>query len=198
MQIFLTLLKDYGLYILCFILGAVLFNGCGDEVKTETITVEKPVPTIEYVDRWKTDTVRFVQRSTRIDTIRDTLTHEVIEVRLDTMLKVDTLEIVKAWLTELVKYDTTLNFKGGDIRLTWQNYQNLSENLSVTLSPKKGGRPLGIILYGKVGTRSDFVSNYAGNVGGGLLFEKKRFIFGPDYSYNGQHNINAILGYRLR
>ena len=198
MQIFYSLLKNYGLYVLCFILGAVLFNGCGGEVKTETITVEKPVPKIEYVDRWKTDTVRFVQRSTRIDTIRDTLTHEVIEVRLDTLLKVDTLEIVKAWLTELVKYDTTLNFKGGDIRLTWQNYQNLSENLTVTLSGQTEPNKLGIILYGKVGTMSNFKDKYYGNIGGGLLLTNKRFIIGADYGYSGQHNINAILGYRLR
>lgn len=183
-----------------FIIGfviALLIDGCG-ETKTETITVEKPTPKIEYVDRWKTDTLlRFAYRESRIDTIIDTLTHEVIEVRLDTLLKVDTLKIVETWLTELVKYDTTLTFDNDAVNIKWQNYQNLTENLQVTLLSQTSKR-LGLIMYAKAGINSDFNSIYKPVIGGGLLFDKKRFIFGPDYSYNGQHNINVILGYRLR
>ena len=192
--------KEYGPYLIALIIGVLIgWQGCGDSQPTETVTIEKPEPKIEYVDRWKTDSVRFVIRESRTDTIRDTITNKVVDVRLDTLLKVDTLKIVEAWLTELNKYDTTLSFEYYTLRLKWQNYQNLSEKLSATLTPKKqmsGG--LHIMMYAKGGMRSDFKSIYTPVIGGGLLFEKKRFIFGADYGYSGQHNINGVVGYRLR
>lgn len=184
-------------YVWTFIIGfiiALLIDGC-DSPKVETITIEKPVPKIERIEI--RDTIRFGVRELRIDTIRDTLTHEVIEVRLDTMLKVDTLKIIDAWLTEVAKYDTTIRFKNDAVNLKWQNYQNLSEGLEVKLLSNRPKR-LGLNIYAKTGFQSDFKQDYAVVIGGGLLFDKKRLIFGADYAFSGQHNINAVLGYRLR
>ena len=195
MIFFTKIIKEYGLYFIAFALGFILaLRGCGDSEQPETIIVEKPVPTIEYVDRWKTDTVRFAQWTVKHDTV--IVNDSIVSVRLDTVFEVDTLSIIETWLTELAKYDTTLNFKRGDIRIEWDNYQNRSEHLKVTLTPKP--QKLGIILLAKVGTRSNFKDEYHGNVGAGLLFEKNRLIFGADYGYSGQHTINGVVGYKLR
>lgn len=194
----MQILSKIPAYVWTFIVGfviALLIDGCGTS-EPETIYVDKPIPKIEKIE--VRDTVRFGVRELRIDTIRDTLTNEVIRLNTDTILTVDTLKIVEAWLTELVKYDTTLNFKNGDINLTWQNYQNLSENLQVTLIPKSSTGKLGIMLLAKVGTRSNFKDEYYGNIGAGLLFEKKRFIFGAEYGYSGQHTVNGVVGYKLK
>ena len=195
MQVLIPWVQKFLPYLLCVLIGFILAHqGCRPE--PETITIEKPVPTIEKIE--VRDTVRFGVRELRIDTIRDTVTNEIIRLNTDTILTVDTLKIVEAWLTEVAKYDTTLNFKNGDINLTWQNYQNLSENLQVTLIPKSSTGKLGIMLLAKVGTRSNFKDEYHGNIGAGLLFEKKRFIFGAEYDYSGHHTVNGVVGYRLK
>lgn len=174
----------------------LLLRGC--EPEPETITIERPIP--EIIKTEVRDTVRFAIRDSRFDTIRDTITNEILDVRLDTLLKVDTLKIVDAWLTEVAKYDTTLGFSVGFVNVRWQNYQNLSEHLEVTLMPKKGlnHKRIGVLMFAKAGIQSDFKSIYKPTIGGGLLIERKSFIFGADYGYSGQHTINGVVGYRLR
>ena len=100
--------------VLAFILGVIVaWKGCNSE--PEVVTIEKPVPQIEYVDRWKIDTVRFVRRE--LITRYDTIYSEKIVTRLDTLLLIDTVSIVQAWLTEVANYDTTIS----DVRVKWSN-----------------------------------------------------------------------------
>jgi len=196
MIFFTKILKEYGLYFVAFALGFILANqGCNESVIKEVITVDKPIPTIEYIE--VRDTLRFAIRDSRIDTIRDTLTNEIIKINTDTILTVDTLKIIETWLTELVRYDTTLTFDNDAVNVKWENYQNLTENLQVALLSQTS-KKLNINVYAKLGIRSDFNSIYKPVVGAGLMFERKRLIFGADYGYSGQHNINGVLGYRLR
>jgi hypothetical protein len=116
---------------LAFLLGVIVaWQGCGSG-EIETVTIEKPVPKIQYVDRWKVDTVRFVRRE--LITRYDTIYYEKIVTRLDTLLLIDTVSIVQAWLTEVANYDTTIS----DVRVKWSNYQNRTENLTVHLQKKR-------------------------------------------------------------
>jgi hypothetical protein len=79
-------------YMVTFLLGVIVaWKGCGTGTKTitETIEIEKPIYRTEYVDRWKTDTVRFVQRVT----VTDTITNTIVQER--EVLKVDTVKSLK-------------------------------------------------------------------------------------------------------
>lgn len=190
------ILKEVGPYLLAFALGAVLFNGCGESSPVVEKATIKPESKIEYVDRWKHDTTRFTVWQEVHDTIY--LHDSIIDIRLDTLLKVDTLKIVEAWLTEVAKYDTTLTFLSSDVRVKWQNYQNLTDSLQVTLTPRPNINKLGVLMFARVGTVSDFKTQYKGLVGAGLLFEKKRLMFGAQYGYSGQHHVGGMVGYRLR
>jgi hypothetical protein len=173
--------------VLAFILGVIVaWQGCGSEAKTITKVVERPVPTIKYVDRWRTDTVRFVSKE--LVTRYDTIYSDKIVIRLDTMLLIDTFKIVETWLTEVANYDTTVN----DIRLTWSNYQNRTENLKVELRKKPLGWALGV--HGLVGLQSDFVENYKPLFGVGLQATVKKTYISANYGYNGQHFIGVGVG----
>ena len=186
-NIAIRLVKEFLPYILAFLLGLIVaWQGCNSEAKTITKVVERPVPTIEYVDRWRTDTVRFVSKE--LVTRYDTIYSDKIVIRLDTMLLIDTFKIVETWLTEVANYDTTLN----DIRLTWQNYQNRTENLKVELRNKPLGWALGV--HGLVGLQSDFVENYTPLFAIGLQATVKKTYFGVNYGYNGQHFIGVGIG----
>jgi hypothetical protein len=186
-DIAIHLVKEFLPYILAFLLGLIVaWQGCNSEAKTITKVVERPVPTIEYVDRWRTDTVRFVSKE--LVTRYDTIYSDKIVIRLDTMLLIDTFKIVETWLTEVAKYDTTVN----DIRLTWQNYQNRTENLKVELRKKPLGWAFGV--HGLVGLQSDFVENYKPLFGVGLQATVKKTYFGVNYGYNGQHFIGVGIG----
>ena len=111
-DIAIHLVKVYTPYLLAFLFGVIVaWQGCGSE--PQTVTIEKPVPQIEYVDRWKIDTVRFVRRE--LITRYDTIYSEKIVTRLDTLLLIDTVSIVQAWLTEVANYDTTIS----DVRVKW-------------------------------------------------------------------------------
>ncbi|MDB2510903.1 hypothetical protein N9X18_01880 [Gammaproteobacteria bacterium] len=165
------------------------WQGCNSEAKTITKVIERPVPTIKYVNRWRTDTVRFVSK--KVITQRDTIYQDRIVNRLDTLFVVDTISIVEAWLTEVAKYDTTVN----DIRLTWSNYQNRTENLKVELRKKPLGWALGV--HGLVGLESDFVENYKPLFGVGLQATIKRTYFSVNYGYNTQHFIGVGVGRNL-
>jgi len=187
-NIAIRLIKAYTPYLLAFLLGLIVaWQGCG-EPETITTVIDRPVPTVEYVDRWRTDTVRFVSK--KVITQRDTIYQDRIVNRLDTLFLVDTISIVEAWLTEVAKYDTTVN----DIRLTWQNYQNRTENLSVTVQERVVGAKFALGVHGLVGLQSDFVENYKPLFGVGLQATIKRTYFSVNYGYNTQHFIGVGVG----
>ncbi len=188
-NIAIHLIKAYTPYLLAFLLGVIIASkGCG-EPETITTVIDRPVPTIEYVDRWRTDTVRFVSKE--LVTRYDTIYSDKIVIRLDTMLLIDTFKIVETWLTEVANYDTTLN----DIRLTWSNYQNRTENLKVELRKKPLVWALGV--HGLVGLESDFVENYKPLFGVGLQATIKKTYFSVNYGYNTQHFIGVGVGRNL-
>jgi hypothetical protein len=192
-DIAIHLVKVYTPYILAFLLGVIVaWQGCNSEAKTITKVIERPVPTIKYVDRWRTDTVRFVSK--KVITQRDTIYNERIVNRLDTLFLVDTISIVEAWLTEVAKYDTTVN----DIRLTWQNYQNRTENLSVAYTPKKVvGAKFALGLHANVGIISDFNRSDTPLMGIGIQTTIKSTYISANYGYNGQHFIGVGVGRNL-
>jgi hypothetical protein len=191
-DIAIRLVKEFLPCLLAFVLGLIVaWKGCGDS-KPKTITIDRPVQTIEYVDRWRTDTVRFVSK--KVITQRDTIYNERIVNRLDTLFLVDTISIVEAWLTEVAKYDTTVN----DIRLTWQNYQNRTENLSVAYTPKKVvGAKFALGLHANVGIISDFNRSYTPLMGIGIQTTIKSTYISANYGYNGQHFIGVGVGRNL-
>jgi len=190
-DIAIHLIKAYTPYLLAFLLGVIIASkGCG-EPEVVTTVIDRPVPTVKYVDRWRTDTVRFVSK--KVITQRDTIYQDRIVNRLDTLFVVDTISIVEAWLTEVAKYDTTVN----DIRLTWQNYQNRTENLSVTIQEKSQPLSWAFGVHGLVGLESDFVENYKPLFGVGLQATIKRTYISANYGFNGQHFIGVGVGRNL-
>ena len=186
------LLTVYLPYLIAFLLGVIVaWKGCSDS-SGKTITIEKPVPTIEYVDRWQTDTVRFVSK--RVVTKYDTIYKDRVVSRLDTMFLIDTVKIVEAWLTEVAKYDTTISSDAADIALTWQNYQNRSEKFNVVYTPKKVALKWALGVHGNAGLISDFESDYKPLLGAGLQATIKKGYYGIDYGYNGKHYIGVRVG----
>jgi hypothetical protein len=190
-DIAIRLVKEFLPCLLAFVLGLIVaWKGCGGE-KIETI-IKKPVETVEYIDRWRVDTVRFVSK--KVITQRDTIYQDIVVNRLDTLFLVDTISIVEAWLTEVAKYDTTVN----DIRLTWQNYQNRTENLSVAYTPKKVvGAKFALGLHANVGIISDFNRSYTPLMGIGIQTTIKSTYISANYGYNGQHFIGVGVGRNL-
>ena len=189
------LLKTYLPYLIAFLMGVIVaWKGCGDTSgKPVTTIIEKPIPTIEYVDRWRTDTVRFVSKE--FVAVRDTITSEIIVNRLDTLFLVDTVSIVEAWLTEIAKYDTLIDQKNVSIQLNWQNYQNRSENLKVTYTPKKVvGAKFALGVHGNAGLLSNFKDRYVPLMGVGLQATVKKGYYGIDYGFNGNHYIGVRVG----
>ena len=187
-NIAIRLIKEFVPYLLAFLLGLIVaWQGCG-EPETITTVIDRPVPTVDYVDRWRTDTVRFVSK--KVITQRDTIYNDRIVNRLDTLFLVDTISIVEAWLTEVAKYDTTVN----DIRLTWQNYQNRTENLSITVQEKVVGAKFALGVHGLVGLQSDFKHSYTPLFGVGLQATIKKTYFSVNYGYNSQHFIGVGIG----
>ena len=190
-NIAIRLIKAYTPYLLAFLLGLIVaWQGCG-EPETITTVIDRPVPTVEYVDRWRTDTVRFVSK--KVITQRDTIYQDRIVNRLDTLFLIDTVSIVEAWLTEVAKYDTTVN----DIRLTWQNYQNRTENLNVTIQDKNQPLKFALGVHGLVGLQSDFKHSYTPLFGVGLQATIKKTYFSVNYGYNSQHFIGVGIGRNL-
>ena len=189
-----NLLKEYLPYLIAFLLGVIVaWKGCSSTSgKPITTIIEKPIPTIEYVDRWRTDTVRFVSRE--VITVRDTITSELIVNRLDTLFLVDTVKIVEAWLTEIAKYDTTIDQESASISLNWQNYQNRSENLMVTYTPKKIPLNWALGVHGIIGLQSDFEQSYKPLFGIGVHSSIKKTYISAGYGYNGEHFISVGVG----
>lgn len=186
--------KTYFPYLVCFLLGVlVAWKGCGTgKVKTETVTIEKPVPVTEYVDRWKENPVRYVE--TKVVTVTDTIYQRETVNRLDTLFLIDTVKIVDAWLTELNKYDTTATFEGADVRMRWQNYQNLSENFTIDYKPKKVPLKWAFGIHANAGLLSDFRTQYTPLFGLGLQATIKNNYIGADYGFNGNHYVGLRYG----
>ena len=188
------LLKTYLPYLIAFLMGVIVaWKGCGDTSgKPVTTIIEKPVPTVEYVDRWYTDTVRFVSKE--FVTVRDTITSEIIVNRLDTLFLVDTVSIVEAWLTEIAKYDTTIEQEAATLALSWQNYQNRSENLKITYTPKKVPLKWALGVHANAGLLSDFKASYVPLLGIGVQGTVNKGYYGIDYGFNGDHYIGIRVG----
>ncbi len=188
------LLKTYLPYLIAFLMGVIVaWKGCGDTSgKPVTTIIEKPVPTVEYVDRWRTDTVRFVSKE--FVTVRDTITSEIIVNRLDTLFLVDTVSIVEAWLTEIAKYDTTIEQESAKLALSWQNYQNRSENLKITYTPKKVPLKWALGVHANAGLLSDFKASYVPLLGIGVQGTVNKGYYGIDYGFNGNHYIGVRVG----
>jgi hypothetical protein len=176
-------------------MGVLLaWKGCGDtsgKTITQTVEVEKPVYITEYVDRYKTDTVRFVD--TRIVNVYDTITNEIVYI--DTVFDIDTVSIVESWLTEVNKYDTLVVFDDASVSLKWQNYQNRSENLFASYSFKKAAPTTWSLgLHGNAGLITDFDRSYTPLFGIGLQGTIKKTYIGLDYGYNSDHYIGLRVG----
>ena len=173
----------------------VAWKGCGDTSgKPVTTIIEKPVPTVEYVDRWQTDTVRFAQWKTVYDTVHDTV-HDIEYVNIyDSVFVIDTVSIIEAWLTEVAKYDTTIDNKSASINLTWQNYQNRSEKLSVVYTPKKVPLTWSLGVHGIAALQSDFNTSYKPLFGLGIHSSIKKTYISAGYGYNGDHFISIGVG----
>lgn len=193
MNVLLQIIKEYWPLIAAFAIGIVLGSrGCGDS-SAQTITIEKPVPEVQYVDRWKTDTVRFVSKEVSVRF--DTITLERIERISDTLLLIDTVSIVQTWLSEQLNYDTIARFKESEVRISWSNYQNRSENLRISLQSPAERLRFGV--YARGGVQTDFKGATSPAVGGGLMLFRKSFIFGIDYGFSNNHQITGTLGYHL-
>lgn len=188
------LLKTYLPYLIAFLMGVIVaWKGCGDTSgKPVTTIIEKPVPTVEYVDRWRTDTVRFVSK--RFITVTDTIYQDRIVSRLDTLFLVDTVSIVEAWLTEIAKYDTTIEQEAATLALSWQNYQNRSENLKITYTPKKVPLKWALGVHANAGLLSDFKASYVPLMGIGVQATVNRNYYKVDYGFNGNHYVGIGFG----
>lgn len=181
-------------WVIGFILGLIVaWKGCGTPLDpTEVVEVEKPVYKVQYIDRWKTDTVRFVKTRIKYDTLNvDRWNERIVS---ETLYVVDTLKIVEAWLTELVKYDTTFDFSTANVRVKWQNYQNLSEQLLVEVKPKPVESKFTLGVHGNVGLLTDFQSDAKPLFGVGLHSSIKKTYFGLDYGFNGDHYVGMRIG----
>lgn len=195
------LIKQLFPYLVTFFLGVLvclMFRGCGGGVAdgvTDRVVIEKPTPKIEYVDRWKTDTVRFV--SNQIITVTDTIYQRETVSRLDTLFLIDTVKIVEAWLTEVVHYDTSALVGGGALRLRWHNYQNFSENVRIEYTPNIRKSRYAIGVHGNAGLISDFKSSYTPLLGLGLQGTVKKTYIAADYGFNGNHYVGVRVGYNF-
>lgn len=188
-----NLLKTVLPYLVCFLMGVLLsWKGCGDgSAKTVTMEVERPIYITEYVDRYKTDTVRFVD--TRIVNVYDTITNEI--VYRDTVFDIDTVSIIESWLTEVNKYDTLVVFDNASVSLKWQNYQNRSEDLFVSYSFKEATPTTWSLgLHGNAGLITDFDRAYTPLFGIGLQGTVRKTYIGLDYGYNSDHYIGLRVG----
>jgi len=193
MSLYLVIIREYWPLFAAFVVGLLLgARGC-EAPAPETITIEKPVPEVQIVDRWKTDTVRYVSRE--VSFRFDTITLQKIERVSDTLLLIDTVSIVETWLSEQLNYDTIARFKESTVRVSWSNYQNRSENLQISLQSPAERLRFGV--YARGGVQTDFKGVTSPAIGGGIMLFRKRLIFGLDYGYSNNHQITGTLGYQL-
>lgn len=188
-------------YLICFLFGLIMgWRGCGattegiTEGTTEVVTIEKPVPVVEYVDRWISSPLRHIEWRTVHDTVHDTV-YDVEYINVyDSVLVIDTVKIVESWLTEVVQYDTTEQVGGGALRLRWQNYQNITENLTIDYNPKIRESRYAIGIHANAGLISDFSTRYTPLFGLGLQVTVKKSYFSANYGFNGDHYVGLTYG----
>jgi thiamine biosynthesis protein ThiC len=194
-QLLISLFKSVWPYMVTFLLGVlVAWQGCGTGTTTitETVEIEKPVYKTEYVDRWKTDTVRFVQRIT----VTDTITNTIIQER--EVLMIDTVRIIEAWLTEVNRYDTTITLADGSLQATWFNYQNLTEEAAFTYTSEvQKATSYGVGIHASIEAQTDFIENVQPLFGVGLHGDIKKMYITANYKYNGDHFIGVTVGRKL-
>ena len=182
-------------YLVTFLLGVlVAWQGCGTGATTitETIEIEKPIYRTEYVDRWKTDTVRFVERIT----VTDTVTNTIIQER--EVLIIDTVQIIEAWLTEVNRYDTTITLADGNLQATWFNYQNITEEAAFTYTSNVQKAPsYGIGLHASIEVQTDFIENVTPLFGVGLHGDIRKMYITANYKFNGDHFVGVTVGRKL-
>jgi len=194
-QLLIHLFKSVRPYLVTFLLGILVsWQGCGTGATTikETIEIEKPVYKTEYVDRWKTDTVRFVERLT----VTDTVTNTIIQER--EVLKIDTVQIIEAWLTEVNRYDTTITLADGNLQATWFNYQNITEEAAFTYTSEVQKAPIyGIGIHASIEAQTDFIENVAPLFGVGIHGDIRKVYITANYKFNGDHFVGVTIGRKL-
>jgi len=194
-ELLIHLFKSVWPYLVTFLLGVlVAWQGCGTGAKviTETIEIEKPIYRTEYVDRWKTDTVRFVERIT----VTDTITNTIIQER--EVLIIDTVQIIQAWLSEVNCYDTTITLADGKLKASWQNYQNLSEKAAFTYTSNVQKAPMyGIGFHASVEAQTDFSENVTPLLGIGVHGDIQKLYLTANYKFNGDHFVGVTVGRKL-
>jgi hypothetical protein len=84
--------------------------------------------------------------------------------------------------------------KNVDIRLRWQNYQNLTENLVIDYLPKKVPLKWALGVHANAGMISDFKSNYVPLMGIGVQATVRRNYYKVDYGFNGDHYVGIGFG----
>ena len=95
----------------------------------------------------------------------------------------------------MVHYDTTAPVGGGALRLQWQNYQNVTENLVIDYLPKKvAGANFALGIHGNAGLISDFESTYVPLMGLGGQATVKKSYCSVDYGFNGDHYVGFRVG----
>jgi len=194
-QLLISLFKSVWPYMVTFLLGVlVAWQGCGTKTTTitETVEIDKPVYRTEYVDRWRTDTVRFVQRVT----VTDTVTKTIIQER--EVLLIDTVQIIEAWLTEVNRYDTTITLADGKLQATWFNYQNLTEEAAFTYTSEvKKATSYGVGIHASIEAQTDFIENVTPLFGVGIHGDIKKMYITTNYKYNGNHYVGITIGRKL-
>lgn len=198
-ELLIHLFRSVWPYIVTFLLGVIVaWKGCGTGAKviTETIEIEKPVYRTEYVDRWKTDTVRFVRKE--IITVHDTVQVTEHDILLDTLFLIDTVKIVEAWLTEVNCYDTTITLADGKLQATWFNYQNITEEAAFTYTSNVQKAPMyGIGLHASIEAQTDFSENVTPLFGVGIHGDIRKLYLTANYKFNGDHYVGVTVGRKL-
>lgn len=194
-QLLISLFRTVWPYLVTFFLGVlVAWQGCGTGTKviTETVEIERPVYRTEYVDRWKTDTVRYVERVT----IKDTVTNTIIRER--EVLKIDTVKIIEAWLTEVNTYDTTITLADGKLKASWQNYQNISEKAAFTYTSNVQNVPMySIGLHASIEAQTDFIEKATPLLGIGVHGDIRKLYLTANYKFNGDHYVGITVGRKI-
>ena len=191
----ISLFKSVWPYLVTFLLGILVsWQGCGTGTTTitETVEIEKPIYLTEYVDRWKTDTVRFVERITVTDTIINTIVTE------REVLIIDTVQIIQAWLTEVNRYDTTITLADGSLQATWFNYQNITEEAAFTYTSDVQKAPsYGIGIHASIEAQTDFIENVQPLFGVGIHGDIRKMYITANYKFNGDHFVGITIGRKL-
>ena len=78
--------------------------------------------------------------------------------------------------------------------VAWQNYQNRSENLKITYTPKKAPLKWALGVHANAGLLSDFKASYVPLLGIGVQGTVNKGYYGIDYGFNGDHYIGVRVG----